>query len=136
MAENKTQPTRKSPEEFVSSVEHPTRKRDGETLLSLMEDVTGEEPVMWGSSIVGFGRYHYVYESGREGDWMRIGFSPRKASLSLYGLLSAPESDELLERLGKHKTGKGCLYINKLDDVDMDVLRELIAAAWRHGEGR
>ncbi|MCU1547127.1 MAG: hypothetical protein JWO29_78 [Arthrobacter sp.] len=131
MAENKTQATGASVDEFLAAVEHPVRRRDGRRLLALMSEVTGEEPRMWGPTIVGFGRYHYKYESGREGDAAAVGFSPRKASLSLYGLTYGPQSAELLGRLGKHKTGAGCLYVNKLDDVDESVLTELIRNGYR-----
>jgi len=133
--DNATRPTDVDPADFVAAVEHPTRRADGQALLALMRDVTGEAPAMWGPSIVGFGTYHYRYDSGREGDFLRIGFSPRKASLSLYGLQDAPEAAPLLERLGKHRSGAGCLYVNKLADVDMAVLRELIELGWRHPRG-
>ena len=132
MAENKTAPTDVPVDVFLASVEHPVRRRDGETVLRLMREVTGEEPVMWGPSIIGFGSYHYKYASGREGDAAAVGFSPRKANLALYGLTYAPGSAPLLERLGKHKTGAACLYINKLADIDLDVLRELVQLGYRH----
>jgi hypothetical protein len=132
MAENKTLATGASVEEFLAGVEHPVRRQDGSRLLALMSALTGQEAEMWGPTIVGFGRYHYKYESGREGDAPAIGFSPRKASISLYGLTYGPESAGLLGRLGKHKTGAGCLYVNKLDDVDEAVLAELIRAGYRH----
>ncbi|GAP56921.1 DUF1801 domain-containing protein [Arthrobacter sp. 92] len=132
MAENKTQPTDASVEDFLDGVENPTRRRDGFRLLELMKAATGETPVMWGPGIVGFGSYHYRYASGREGDTVAVGFSPRKGSLSLYGLTYAPEAAALLPRLGKHKVGAGCLYINALEDVDEAVLAELIRAAHRH----
>jgi hypothetical protein len=132
MAENKTQATGASVEEFLAAVEHPVRRRDGLRLRELMSVITRQEPQMWGPTIVGFGRYHYKYETGREGDSAAVGFSPRKASLSLYGLTYGPEAEELLPRLGKYRTGAGCLYINKLDDVDEAVLAELIRAGYRH----
>ena len=132
MADNKTQATGASVDEFLAAVEHPVRRQDGSRLLALMSGITGQEAQMWGPTIVGFGRYHYRYESGREGDAAAVGFSPRKASLSLYGLTAAPESAGLLGRLGKHRTGAGCLYINRLDDVDEAVLAELIRAGYRH----
>ena len=97
-----------------------------------MSGITGEPAQMWGPTIVGFGRYHYKYASGREGDAAAVGFSPRKSSLSLYGLTYGPEAAELLGRLGKHKVGAGCLYVNKLDDVDEAVLAELIRLGYRH----
>jgi hypothetical protein len=132
MAENKTQATGASVDEFLAAVEHPVRHRDGLRLLEMMKEITGEEPEMWGPNIVGFGQYHYKYVSGREGDAAAVGFSPRKSSLSLYGLIYGPEAAELLARLGKHKTGAGCLYVNKLEDVDEAVLAELIRAGYGH----
>lgn len=133
--DNATRPTDVAPADFVAGVEHPTRRADGQALLALMNEVTGEAPAMWGPTMVGYGSYHYRYDSGREGDFLRIGFSPRKASLSLYGLQGPPGAAALLERLGKHKSGVGCLHVNKLADVDMDVLRELVALGWRHPRG-
>lgn len=100
-----------------------------------MQEVTGAEPRLWGSSIVGFGDYHYKYESGREGDWFVTGFSPRKQNLTLYIMAGFDNYDQLLSRLGKYKTGKSCLYINKLDDVDLDVLKELVAQSAAHMNG-
>jgi hypothetical protein len=132
MAENKTKPTDVSVEEFLAAVEHPRRRADGFELLDMMRHITSQEAVMWGPTIVGFGSYHYKYGSGREGDSAAVGFSPRKANLVLYGLTYCPESTELLSRLGKHKTGAGCLYVNNLEDVDRDVLAELIRAGYRH----
>jgi hypothetical protein len=132
MTENKTRPTHASVEGFLAAVEHPVRHRDGLLLLGLMQEITGEEPEMWGPTIVGFGQYHYKYATGREGDAAAVGFSPRKAGLSLYGLTSAPEAAALLARLGKHRTGAGCLYVNKLDDIDEAVLAELIRTGYRH----
>lgn len=132
MAENKTQVTGASADDFLAAVEHPVRRRDAFRLRELMTELTGEEPEMWGPTIVGFGRYHYKYDSGREGDSAAVGFSPRKASLSLYGLSAAPEAAELLARLGKHKVGAGCVYINKLEDIDEDALAALILAGYRY----
>ena len=129
MAELKTKPTAVSPEAFVQGVEHPRRREDALELLQIMREVTGEEPRMWGPSIVGFGSYHYRYESGREGDWFLTGFSPRKQNLSLYIMAGFDRYDELMAKLGKFKTGKSCLYVNKLDDIDRDVLRTLIASS-------
>lgn len=129
---NKTRATGASVGEFLSAVEHPVRRRDGYRLLTMMADATGQPAEMWGPTIVGYGRYHYKYATGREGDASAVGFSPRKASLSLYGLSYGPESAGLLARLGKHKTGAGCLYINKLDDVDEAVLTELIRNGYRY----
>ncbi|MHA7223767.1 DUF1801 domain-containing protein [Arthrobacter sp. RHLT1-20] len=130
--ENKTTATSASVGGFLAAVENPVRRRDGLRLLALMAEVTGQPAAMWGPTIVGFGRYHYKYETGREGDAPAVGFSPRKASLSLYGLTYGPESEELLARLGKHRTGAGCLYVTKLDDVDGAVLTELIRHGYRH----
>ena len=132
MAENKTQKTGASVEEFLASVESKTRREDGFRVLELMQEVTGLEPEMWGPSIVGFGDYHYRYESGREGDFFLTGFSPRKQSLSLYIMAGFDGCDGLLSRLGKHRKGAACLYINKLADVDMDVLRELVRQSFEH----
>lgn len=132
MTENKTRPTDQSVVDFLNGVEHNTRREDSFTLLKMMQAVTGDEPVMWGSSIVGFGSYHYKYESGREGDMPLIGFSPRKQSMTLYIMPGFDEYDDLLEKLGKHKIGKACLYVNKLADVDPDVLRKLIKRSYDH----
>lgn len=132
MAENKTQKTGASVDVFLASVPNEKRRADGLVLLDIMRDVTGLEPEMWGPSIIGFGEYHYRYESGREGDMPLVGFSPRSKSLSLYVMPDFGEFDDLLSKLGKHRTGVSCLYVNKLDDVDMDVLRELIARPYRY----
>ena len=132
MAENKTQPTSMSVDEFLSSVEHPGRRADGLELRRMMQEITGEEGVMWGPTIVGFGSYHYKYESGREGESAAVGFSPRKANLALYGLTYGPDADRLLPELGKHKTGAACLYINRLEDVDREVLAEMIRTGYQH----
>lgn len=126
MSENKTRPTNEDVIDFLNSVDHKTRREDGFALLEMMEEVTGEEAVMWGSSIVGFGRYRFKYESGREGEWMLCGFSPRKQSLVLYIMPGFKSYDNLLKKLGKHSTGKSCLYIRRLVDVDQAVLQELI----------
>ena len=134
MAENKTRKTGASVEEFLSSVENKRRREDGSTLLTMMQEITGLEPEMWGPSIIGFGDYHYKYESGREGDMFLTGFSPRKQSLSLYIMDGFDGRDELLKRLGKHRKSVSCLYINKLADVDMDVLQELIQRSFEHSK--
>lgn len=128
MSENKTRPTEMAPADFIATVEHPTRRSDAETLLALMSKVTGWEPKMWGPAIIGYGEYHYKYESGREGDFMRTGFSPRKQNMVVYIMPGYTNFDPILDRLGKHKKGKSCLYINKLADVDLEVLEELIQA--------
>ena len=124
MSENKTRPTGENVHKFLERVEHPQRKKDGLTLMKMMKDITKEEPVMWGPSIVGFGSHHYKYKTGREGDMPKIAFSPRKSSLTLYIMPGFDEYQTLLGKLGKHKTGKACLYINKLSDVNLDVLKE------------
>ena len=126
MTETKTRPTAMRVADFIDAAPDAVRREDAKTLVTLMSRITGEEPVMWGPSIIGFGSYHYRYESGHEGDACRLGFSPRKAELVLYVLNGSPEQEAQLARLGKHKTGKACLYIRKLADVDMAVLEELI----------
>lgn len=114
--------------DFLSAVEHPTRKSDAQTLDALFRKVTGWEPQMWPGNLVGYGSYHYVYDSGREGDSLATGFSPRKSNLSLHIMPGYQDFDDILGRLGKHKTGAACVYINKLADVDIDVVEELIRA--------
>ena len=131
MNANKTQATDQSPEEFIASVQPEKRRKDGEALLTFFKEVTGFPAAMWGPSIVGYGRYHYTYATGREGDFLATGFSPRKARLSVYIMPGYQDYAEILGRLGKHKLGKSCLYINKLSDVDMDVLAELVRAGLR-----
>ena len=128
MAANKTQPTPVSPADFIETVEHPVRREDARTLLALMSRITGWEAKMWGPSMIGFGEYHYRYESGREGDFLRTGFSPRKTGMVVYILPGYEDYSDTLSRLGKHKLGKSCLYINKLADIDLSVLEELIRA--------
>jgi len=128
MAENKTQPTTADVPAFLNAVAHPVRRADALALDALFQEITGWQPRLWGSSIIGYGQYHYRYASGREGDFLATGFSPRKANLSIYIMPGYQEYDEILARLGKHKTGKACLYINKLADIDMTVLAELIRA--------
>jgi len=132
MAENKTQPTGASVDEFLDSVDDDRRREDARTLLELMGAATGEEPRMWGESIVGFGSYQYRYDSGREGDWFLAGFAPRKSNVVVYIMSGFPRHAELMKKLGKHRTGSSCLYINKLDDVDLDVLRELVRRSVEH----
>ena len=126
MSEPKTKKNEASVEGFLKSVENEKRREDSFVVLDLMKEVTGEEPTMWGTSIVGFGSYHYKGASGREGDWMKVGFSPRKQSMTLYIMDGFGSYDSLLKDLGKYKTGKSCLYINKMEDVDQSVLRDLI----------
>jgi len=126
MAELKTKATNESVTAFLNKVTDKDRRDDCFAVLEIMKDVTGEEPKMWGPSIVGFGRYHYKYESGREGEWMITGFSPRKGDLTLYIMPGLDVFPDLMKRLGKFKTGKSCLYIKKLEDVDPGVLRQLV----------
>ncbi|MCY3793703.1 MAG: DUF1801 domain-containing protein [Gammaproteobacteria bacterium] len=125
-AGNKTVPTGASVEQFLDAVENPVRRRDCRAVMTFMAAETGETPKMWGPSIIGFGRYRYAYPSGRQGEMPLTGVSPRKQSLVLYIMPGFQGCAKLLERLGKHKTGKSCLYINKLDDVDNNVLCQLI----------
>lgn len=132
MAELKTQPNDDSVVEFLNNVNDETKRRDCFAILELMQRVTGAEPRMWGSSIVGFGQYHYTYASGREGDWFLTGFAPRKQNLTLYIMAGFDRYTELMARLGKHSTGKSCLYVKKLADIDLDVLAELIEESVRH----
>ncbi len=114
--------------DFIASVGHSTRRADAERLNALFQDLTGWAPCMWGPSIIGYGQYHYVYDSGREGDFLATGFSPRKSNLSIYVMPGYQDYAEILGRLGKHKLGKSCLYVNKLADIDLAVLAELIRA--------
>lgn len=123
---NKTVPSIVQPLTFVQEIEHATRREDAITLLGWFKRITGMPPVMWGSSIIGFGRYRYEYESGRCGESMVTGFSPRKSNLSIYIMPGYKDLSEPLQRLGKHKSGKSCLYINKLADIDMSVLEEIV----------
>lgn len=125
MAENKTKATTVDPLQFIAKVKSETKRKDSLELVAMMQDITGEPPRMWGPTIVGFGSYHYVYDSGREGDICLTGFSPRSGSLVVY-LGPGIDNDKLMGKLGKHKAGKGCLYVNKLDDVDRKVLRKLV----------
>ncbi len=127
MAENKTQRNDGDVLAYLESVSNKRRREDSLVVKELMEEVTGEPAEMWGTSIVGFGSYHYRYASGREGDFMLTGFAPRKQALTLYIMGGHERYDALMARLGKHRTGSSCVYINKLADVDLAVLRELIA---------
>jgi hypothetical protein len=131
MAENKTAATEESVAAFLDGVTPIQRAAEARQLCSLFEQATGEKPVLWGPSIIGFGRYRYRYASGRQGEGARVGFSPRKAHLVFYGLLSAPGADQFLARLGKHATGKGCLYVKRLDEVSPEIMTELIALGFR-----
>jgi len=129
MAENKTKATEQSVPAFIGALTDETKRADAKALVKLMQDVTGEKPKMWGPSIIGFGSYHYTYETGREGDMPVVGFSPRKAATVVYGATGFSEAEELLAKLGKYTTGKGCLYIKKLTDVDPKVLETLVSKA-------
>lgn len=129
MAELKTKERKASVEKFLNNVKDDQKREDSFKILKMMKQITKAEPKMWGSSMIGFGNYHYKYASGREGDWFLAGFSPRKQYLTLYIMTDINKYKELLNKLGKHKTGKGCLYINKLDDVDVKVLKELITTS-------
>lgn len=126
MAEIKTKPTTVSVNDFIDQVENEQARDDSRELVKLMKKATGSPPKMWGPTIIGFGQYHYKYESGHEGDMCITGFSPRKGNLTLYVMADFKERDSLLKKLGKHKATKGCLYIKKLEDVDMDVLEKII----------
>jgi hypothetical protein len=132
MAGNKTIPTDQSVEQFLNAIADEQRRKDCFTLLELMKQVTGMKPAMWGSSIVGFGSYHYKYESGREGDSILAGFSPRKQNVTIYNMGGFEQYDDLLKKLGKHTVGGGCLYIKRLDDIDLPTLKSLIEASFKH----
>jgi hypothetical protein len=123
---NKTRPTEADVAAFIAALEYPTRRADAERLDRLFRDVTGWQPRLWGGSLIGYGSYHYVYDSGREGDALATGFSPRKANLSIYIMPGYQDYGAMLARLGKHKAGKACLYVKRLSDIDVDVLEELI----------
>ncbi len=124
--QNKTIPTDDSVEQFINSVDNETKRKDSLEMLDMMSAITGSPPVLWGSSLIGFGKYHYKYASGREGDFFLTGFSPRKQALTIYIMTGFSEYETILGNLGKYKTGKSCLYVKKLDDIDRDSLRELI----------
>ena len=136
MSENKTKPTGKAVTDFIDGIDHAGKREDAKAIDAMFRRLTGEEPVMWGPSIIGYGEYHYKYDSGREGDFLRTGFSPRKAKHSFYLMggycdeATGKKRDALLEKLGKHATGKSCLYVNKLADIDMQVLEELVQLDW------
>ena len=132
MAELKTKPNILSVEKFLNSIKDEQKRKDSFQVLEMMKKITKEEPIMWGTSIVGFGKYHYKYASGREGDWFLTGFSPRKQNLTLYIMSGFKRYNELMKKLGKHKTGSSCLYINKLDDIDLKVLKELISESVKY----
>lgn len=128
---NKTQAGQGSVAAFIAAVPDDRRRAEAAIIDAMLRRVSGEDPVMWGPSIIGYGRYHYRYDSGREGDMCRIGFSPRKAKLVLYIVDGFPEHAALLQRIGKHTTGQACLYITRLDAIDLSALEDLCAASWR-----
>ena len=132
MAENKTKPTQQDVVEFLDGVADKKKRKDSFALLELMKEVTGLEPVMWGDSIVGYGTYHYRYETGREGDMPLTGFSPRKQNLTVYITSGFDQYEPLLQQLGKHTTGKSCLYFKRLDDIDLSTLKELVRESVEH----
>lgn len=130
MAEIKTKPTSESVEDFINAIDQEQKRKDSFVIMELMKKATGDEPKMWGSSIIGFGLLKYKSPStGREVDWLKIGFSPRKANISLYLTSDIQKHAAALAKLGKHKTGVGCLYVNKLSDIDLKVLQEIIDAS-------
>jgi Domain of unknown function (DU1801) len=136
MAELKTQRTDASVAEFLAGVDNPVRREDAQAVCALMTEVTGEQPAMWGTSIVGFGSYEYKYGSGQRGVWPAVGLSPRKQSLTVYISEGLDGHADLLSRLGRHSTGKSCLYLTRLSDVDFDVLRELVRHGFDHLNGK
>lgn len=132
-SQNKTIPTDQDVLDFLANIEDKQQQKDSQTLIGIMQRISGKPPVMWGPSIIGFGLFHYKYESGREGDMPIIGFSPRKGKMTLYIISNAEEYSEIRNRLGKHKASKACIYVNKLSDIDINVLEELLYAAYRDG---
>jgi hypothetical protein len=129
MAELKTKKNDGSISEYLQAIEDPERKADCQNIYDLMAEITGDDGSLWGDSIVGFGSYHYKYDSGREGDWFITGFSNRKQQISLYIMSGFKRYEELMSNLGKHKTGKSCLYVKRLSDIDLDILEDLIRAS-------
>lgn len=129
MAELKTKPTDVSVNDFLNAIDDEKRRNDCYKVLEIMQEVTQAVPKMWGASVVGFGDYHYKYKSGREGDWFIVGFSPRKQNLTLYLTSGLEQQAVLLNQLGKYKMGKGCIYINKLEDVNLEILEQMIVEA-------
>ena len=133
MAQLKTKPTNASVKKFIDSIDDEKRRRDSRAILAMMKEITGKRPKMWGPSMVGFGTYHYKYQTGREGDLFLTGFSPRKQALTVYIMSGFKNYEALLKKLGKYKTGKSCLYIKKLEDIDRTTLRELILMSVKKG---
>ncbi|HUI39123.1 MAG TPA: DUF1801 domain-containing protein [Candidatus Nitrosotalea sp.] len=136
MAENKTKPTEVSVAAYIATIPDEGKRADAKTLVKMMQSASGEKPKMWGPSIIGFGSYHYKYESGREGDMPVIAFSPRKPAIVFYGVTGFSGADGLLAKLGKHTTGKGCLYVKKLADVDPKILESLVTKALTDKRGK
>jgi len=136
MAELKTKPNDASVEAFIKQVEDPKKREDSHAVIQLMQKITGAEAKMWGGSIVGFGTYHYVYATGNSGDWPVVGFSPRKQNLTLYIMAGFSKYEALMEKLGKYKTGKSCLYVKKLSDIDLEVLETLITESVEYMIGK
>lgn len=132
MYEPKTKVTEVKPLDFINQVEDEKKRKDALVILKMFKEITGEKPKMWGPSMIGFGKYHYKYDSGHEGDCFITGFSPRKQALTLYVLGNFKGKDELLSKLGKYKNGVSCLYIKKLEDVDLKILRKLIEQGYKH----
>jgi len=128
----KTKPTDNDTVTFLNSLTNEKKRRDSFKIMELMQEITGAEPIMWGPSIIGFGSYHYKYASGREGDWFLTGFSPRKQAITLYLNYGFAENETLITKLGKYKTGKACLYVKKIEDIDLDVLYKLIKQSVEH----
>ena len=126
MAELKTKPNKQSVAQFIKQIDDEQKREDSKTIIKIMEELTKAKPVMWGPSIIGFGTLHYKYESGREGDWFLTGFSPRKQNLTLYIMSGFDPHPDVMDQLGKYKTGKSCLYIKKLEDIDLKILKKLI----------
>jgi len=134
MAELKTKATKVSVKDFLKSVTDTQKRKDSLVLIEMMSKITKEKPKMWGPSIIGFGSYHYKYESGHEGDMCIVGFSPRKAAISIYISAGFKKRDSLLKKLGKHKSAVACLYVRKLEDVDLKILKELITESFKHSK--
>ncbi|MBL4715953.1 MAG: hypothetical protein COC01_07380 [Bacteroidetes bacterium] len=136
MAEQKTKATEKSVNDFINAIPNEKKRNDGFVILDMMKQITKLEPKMWGPSIIGFGTYHYIYDSGHEGDAPLLGFSPRKQKIVLYVLTNFTKQQKLLQKLGKHTTGKVCLYINKLEDINIEILEQIIVASWVHAKNK
>lgn len=134
MSEQKTQPTAVPVEAYIAELPDARRRAEAEDLVELMTEVTGEEAVMWGPSIIGFGTRHYTYVTGREGDWPRAAFSPRRAAISFYGLQEDPDAAALLKDLGPHTATKGCVYVKRLETVDLGILKQLVRATYDLGD--